>query len=71
MINWTPRHLRISLAHLGNDHWEADVYNDDQDAARIPTDIMHSQMSARSSRPLNIDLAQGGGWAARLKPLEK
>ena len=69
MTNWTPRHLSISLAALGNGHWEADVYHDGPDAARTPTDITHSPTILQSSRPLVIDLAPGGGWAAHLKPV--
>jgi alpha-glucosidase len=71
MTNWTPRHLSISLKALGNGQWEADVYNDGPDAARTPTDIVHSQMTLQSSRPLKIDLAPGGGWAAHLLPAGK
>jgi len=69
MTNWTPRHLSISLAALGNGHWEADVYHDGPDAAHTPTDITHSPTILQSSRPLVIDLAPGGGWAAHLKPV--
>jgi alpha-glucosidase len=71
MTNWTPRHLSISLKALGSGKWEADVYNDGPDAARTPTDTTHAQMTLRSSRPLKIDLAPGGGWAAHLKPVAK
>jgi alpha-glucosidase len=67
MTNWTPRHLSISLKALGKGNWDADVYHDGPDAARTPTDITHSQMAIRSNRPLQIDLAPGGGWAAHLK----
>jgi len=68
MTNWTPRHLSISLKALGKDNWDADVYHDGPEAARTPTDITHSTMILRSNRPLQIDLAPGGGWAAHLKP---
>jgi alpha-glucosidase len=71
MTNWTPRHLSISLTALGSGNWRADVYHDGPDAARTPTDIARSPMTLQSGRPLKIDLAPGGGWAAHLKPLEK
>ena len=71
MTNWTPRNLTISLAALGSGNWEADVYNDGPNAARSPTDISHSQVTLKSSRPVMIDLAPGGGWAAHLKPAAK
>ncbi|MGA3325793.1 MAG: glycoside hydrolase family 97 protein [Terriglobia bacterium] len=71
MTNWTPRHLVISLAALGSGNWQAEVYKDGPDAARTPTDIAHLQMTLPSSRPLEIDMAPGGGWAAHLRPLGK
>lgn len=71
MTNWTPRHLSISLEALGKGNWEADVYKDGPDAARTPTDIAHLQMTLQSSRPLKIDMAPGGGWAAHLTPAGK
>ena len=70
MTNWTPRYLSISLKALGSGKWEADIYKDGPDATRAPTDIARSQMTLRSTRPLKIDLAPGGGWAAHLKPEE-
>jgi alpha-glucosidase len=71
MTNWTPRHLSIPLKALGNGTWEADVYHDGPDAAHTPTDIAHAQVIVQSSRPLKIDLAPGGGWAAHLKAVAK
>jgi alpha-glucosidase len=71
MTNWTPRHLSISLPALGTGNWEADVYKDGPAAARTPTDIARSQMTLQSSRPLKMDLAPGGGWAAHLMPASK
>jgi alpha-glucosidase len=71
MTNWTPRHLSISLKPLGKGKWDADVYHDGPDAARTPTDIAHTQMALPSSRPVMIDLAPGGGWAAHLTPVTK
>ena len=68
MTNWTPRHLSISLKALGKGNWDADVYHDGPEAARTPTDIAHSPMKLHSNRPVQIDLAPGGGWAAHLKP---
>jgi alpha-glucosidase len=67
MTNSTPRHLSVSLAALGKGAWDADVYSDGPDATRPPTDVTHTQMTLQSSRPLKIDMASAGGWAAHLK----
>jgi alpha-glucosidase len=67
MTNWTPRHLGVSLKPLGKGTWTADVYQDGPDAARTPTDIRHTQLKLQFNHPLQLDLAPGGGWAARLK----
>ncbi len=68
MTNWTPRHLSVSLEALGQGKWDADVYDDGPAAARTPTDVVHTQITLQLTRPLQIDLAPGGGWAARLIP---
>ena len=71
MTNWTPRHLSVSLKPLGKGEWNGDVYSDGPGAAKTPTDIAHSQMTLRSDRPVEIDLAPGGGWTAHLKAQAK
>jgi alpha-glucosidase len=71
MTNWTPRQLEVSLKNLGNGSWEADVYADGPEAARTPTDVVHSQSTLQSSDPLKITLAPGGGWVAHLRSAGK
>jgi len=67
MTNWTPRQLEVPLKNLGNGSWAADVYADGPEAARTPTDVVHSQSTLQSSNPLKITLAPGGGWVAHLR----
>jgi alpha-glucosidase len=67
MTNWTPRQLEVLLKNLGNRSWEADVYADGPEAARTPTDVVHSESALQSSTPLKITLAPGGGWVAHLR----
>ena len=67
MTNWTPRQLEVPLKSLGNSSWEADVYADGPEAARTPTDVVHSQSTLQSSRTLKMELASGGGWVAHLR----
>ncbi len=71
MTNQTPRHLSLSLKPLGKGKWNSDVYQDGQEAGRTPTDVTHLPMKLRSDRPVQIDLAPGGGWAAHLMPQSK
>jgi alpha-glucosidase len=71
MTNQTPRHLSLSLKPLGKGKWNSDVYQDGPEAGRTPTDVTHLPMKLRSDRPVQIDLAPGGGWAAHLMPQSK
>jgi len=71
MTNQTPRHLTISLKPLGKGKWNADVYQDGPKAAVTPTDVTHSSATLQSDRPVEIDLAPGGGWAAHLSPISR
>ena len=71
MTNQTPRHLSISLKPLGKGKWNADVYQDGPKAAVTPTDVTHSPATLQSDRPVEIDLAPGGGWAAHLSPISR
>ena len=64
---WTPRELEVPLNDLGNGSWEADVYADGPEAARTPTDVVHSQSTLQSSSTLKMALASGGGWVAHLR----
>jgi hypothetical protein len=71
MTNWTPRRLEVPLKNLGKGAWESDVYADGPEAARMPTDVVHSQSTLQSRSTLKIVLAPGGGWASHLRPAAK
>jgi alpha-glucosidase len=67
MTNWTPRELTIDLSFLGAGAYEADIFKDGINASRDATDYKREKIKVSSSDKLKINLAPGGGWAARIE----
>jgi len=68
MTNWKSRHLEIPLSFLAKGRYTAEIYADAPDAEKNPTHLnIEKKIVHRSSR-LKLDLAPGGGYAARLAP---
>lgn len=80
--DWEPRTLRLPLGFLGDGAWEADIFEDAPDANREATHYTHRHAvltrdgivapeganPSTPTSPFEIDLAPGGGFAARLTP---
>jgi alpha-glucosidase len=69
MSNWTPRQIGISLSFLGEDRYVADIYMDAPDSDRLPKSIVIKKETVSKNQQLKIQLASGGGYAVRFKPL--
>ena len=67
MTNWTPRELTIDLSFLGAGSYEADIFMDGINASRDATDYKKEIIKVSSTDKLKINLAPGGGWAARIE----
>ena len=65
--NWEPRELKLNLGFL-NGTYRAEIFADGINADRNPTDYVLQKAKIRSTEPLTIKLAPGGGWTARLTP---
>ena len=68
MTNWTARALPIGFSFLASGEYEMDSYEDGVNANRIGTDYMKTKKVMRANSSLRINLAEGGGWAARIRP---
>jgi len=68
MTDWTPRVLDLPLAFLGQGSYVAEIYADAPDAAQNPKNVRISRTPVTSSSVLKIEMAPGGGWAARIRP---
>lgn len=67
MTNWTPRELTIDLSFLGVGAFDADIFKDGINASRDATDYKREVIKVSSADKLKINMAPGGGWAARIE----
>ena len=61
-----PRELTVDLSFLGSGDYEAHIYEDGANAERMASDFRKSTRAVRKGDKLNIKMAAGGGFAARL-----
>jgi alpha-glucosidase len=66
MTNWTPRDLTIDLSFLDGGNYTTEIYQDGINADRNAVDYKKVVKTVNKNDTLNIHLAPGGGWAARL-----
>ncbi|HPG38782.1 MAG TPA: glycoside hydrolase family 97 protein [bacterium] len=66
MNDWTPRTLKVDLSFLGEGEYKALVYSDGINAAQHAEDFSVTTTTAKKGDVLEINLAPGGGWVARL-----
>ena len=69
MSNWTPRELTLDFSFLGKGSYEAVVFKDGINADREATDYKQEVIKIASGDKVKIQLAPGGGWAARIEKL--
>jgi len=69
MTNWTPREMMIDFSFLGAGNYQAVVFKDGINADRDATDYKKEVIKITSGYKLKIQMAPGGGWAARIEKL--
>jgi alpha-glucosidase len=70
MTNWTPRELTLDFSFLGAGNYQAVVFKDGINADRDGTDYKKEVIKITSGDKLKIQLAPGGGWAARIEKVQ-
>ena len=70
MTNWTQRDLTLNRSFLGEGVYQAVVFKDGVNADRDGTDYKKEVIKISSADKLNIHLAPGGGWAARIEKIK-
>jgi alpha-glucosidase len=70
MTNWNPRDLTLDFSFLGDGTYNVVVFKDGVNADRDGTDYKKEIIKISSGDKLNIQLAPGGGWAARIEKLK-
>jgi alpha-glucosidase len=66
MTDWTPRTLELKLDFLDDGTYEAEIYADGANADRYASDYKKEVRQVARGDVLKIELAPGGGWAARI-----
>lgn len=66
MTNWQERDLTLDLSFLDEGNYTATIFMDGVNANREATDYQKVTMNVTAQDSLDIHLAQGGGWVARL-----
>ena len=67
MNNWNARDISIDLSFLKQENYQATIFKDGINADRDATDYKKEMQTISSADKLNIHLAPGGGWAARIE----
>jgi alpha-glucosidase len=70
MSNWIPRDLTLDFSFIGDGDYQATVFKDGINADRDATDYKKEVIKISKASKLNIHLAPGGGWAARIEKLK-
>jgi alpha-glucosidase len=70
MTGWTGRSLKTDLSFLGNGTYTLEYFTDGPNAHRIGNDYKKLTRTVTSKDVLDINLASGGGWAARITPVK-
>jgi len=70
LSNWTARDLTLDFSFLGEGNYQAIVFKDGMNADRDATDYKKETIKISSIDKLNIHLAPGGGWAARIEKIK-
>ena len=68
MSNWNERELTLDLSFLGEGNYKAELFTDGVNANRIASDYRKEIIDIPANRKLTIQMAQGGGFAARIYP---
>jgi alpha-glucosidase len=66
MTDWSPRKLRVDFSFLPEGTYQAIIYEDGINADRYAADYRRREILIASGALLDIELAPGGGWVARL-----
>ena len=71
MTNWTERTIALDLSFLPAGNYEAEVFQDGINADREATDYVKKVIKVTKGDKIKVQLAPGGGWAARIYPVKK
>jgi alpha-glucosidase len=68
MTDWTARDLEFTLSFLPDGPYQMEAYQDGVNANRYGDDYRKVKVQVNRTSLQKIKLAEGGGWAARIRP---
>src|SRR5437868_13782248 len=68
MTDWTSRNLEVDLSFLPEGSFTMEAYQDGVNADRNASDYRKTTAQVTKASKIKIQLAPGGGWAARIHP---
>lgn len=69
MTDWTARSINIDLSFIPEGKYEMEIFQDGINADRYASDYKHYKM-IKVGKTIKVQLAPGGGCAARIVPVE-
>lgn len=68
LTDWNSRNFDLDLSFLPAGNYEMDIFQDGINADNYASDYKHLKKDVKSGDIIQIKLAQGGGWVARISP---
>ena len=68
ITDWSSRNLDLNLSFLPAGNYDMDIFQDGINADNFASDYKHLKTEVKSGEKIQIKLAPGGGWAARISP---
>jgi alpha-glucosidase len=68
LTDWNSRNLELDLSFLPGGNYIIDIFQDGINADKHAADYNHYKTDVKSGEKMQIKLAPGGGWAARISP---
>jgi len=70
LTNWTGRAVKIKFDFLSAGKYKAEIFTDGPNANRIGNDYTRTERDIAKGDEMNIEMANGGGFAIRLSPVK-
>jgi alpha-glucosidase len=67
ITDWSPRELELDFSFLPEGKFRLELWQDGINALHSPHDFKMSEQSVTRATKLKLQLAEGGGWAGRLR----
>jgi alpha-glucosidase len=66
MTDWTGRKLELDLSFLPAGDYSMEIFRDGINADKYAQDYKHLKINVKSGDKMNVEMAPGGGWVAKI-----